>query len=170
MGQVTLDEDPVEKKKKDAKDKDRSRSREARRKEKKLRAYAEAAGMTDFDPVVFAKTMKDRLESGGSKNAAGDLMTGGTALGPMSTGIDDGNPWKSGICIKHLAGDCPMTSDTCQMKHVADPGERMKWVKYFNTQSCKHGPACTNPKCIYDHPNRKGWCGENVNLMVGTTL
>merc|ERR1711865_685916 len=99
-----------------------------------------------------------------------DMSTGGTALGPMTTSSDPTQNGKVGLCIKNLSGSCQMTSVTCPQKHPSDPMEIKKWLTYFNGQPCKNGDRCDMPKCIYDHPRRPGWSGQNINLVVGATL
>lgn len=161
---------PVEAKKGDNKKNDRtsrSRSRSARRKQKRLAKLAEKTGAGGLDQALLIAEQR-KLAGTSNRNAGMDLSTGGTAIGPMSTGPEMSG--KVGLCIKFLSDDCPMTAETCEKKHCQDPADKMKWLRYFNTQSCKHGVSCQFPKCIYDHPNRRGWCGENVNLVVGATL
>jgi len=146
----------------------RSMSRETRRKMKRAERLMEAAGGLD---AALTMATSGRFAGGVNRAAANDMCTGGTSIGPMTMGLADPTQLgKQGICIKHLSGSCQMNAETCPQKHTADPAERMKWVKYFNTQACKYGAACTVPKCIYEHPNRPGWCGENVNLIKGSLL
>lgn len=173
--EISLDDDKVETKKKDDKQ-SRSRSRDRRKAEKRKKKLAEVAkamgidmNADDFDPRMI---VSGRMAAAGGKIAVGsDLITGGTAMGPVNIGgCSDAGGQKAGICVKFLTGTCPMTEKTCVQKHVPDAVERQRWIKYFNGQPCKFGGACQNMKCIYEHPNRPGWSGEDVSVSRGATL
>lgn len=175
--QIALEEDIIQQQEEEKKKRDASRSRERKqkKKQKKLAEFAEASGLTNYDPSELTEEWlraKLKAQEKTNREAAQDMSTGGTAIGPISiASMSSGNGMvKMGICIKFLSGDCPMTAETCQQKHPPDNKERTKWIKYFNTQPCKFGNQCSLPKCIYEHPNRAGWSGENVNLQKGTTL
>lgn len=167
--QISLDDDGFEAKtdKKDKKDGARSRSRPKKR--TRAQRLMDAAG--GMDPSQLSDSWRRAAGMTVNRAAGNDLTTGGTSIGPMSMGLTDPSQLgKTGICLKFIAGKCQMTGDTCPQKHPADPAERMKWIKYFNTQPCKYGDKCTSPTCIYEHPNRPGWSGENINLLAGSAL
>jgi len=169
--QISLDADGFEvddkKDKKDKKEKPRSRSRP----KKKTRAQRLMEAADAMDPSLLSDSWRRAAGMPVNRAAGNDLTTGGTSIGPMSMGLTDpSQAGKTGICMKFIGGRCQMTSDTCPQKHPSDPAERMKWIRYFNTQPCKYGDKCTIETCIYEHPNRPGWSGENVNLLQGSAL
>mmetsp|Transcript_97212 Transcript_97212/g.225365 ORF Transcript_97212/g.225365 Transcript_97212/m.225365 type:complete len:106 (-) Transcript_97212:49-366(-) len=100
-----------------------------------------------------------------------DLQTGGWGMGPAPNqpnafgGIDS----QMKVCVRYLTGDCPMLDGQCPLTHPISPMECTRWMQYFNRTPCKYGDTCYSTKCLFDHPNRKGYTGCKP-VVAGTSL
>jgi len=166
--QISLDEEEEKPDRKEEKEKERKEKKEKKRRKKEEE-------MADGDDKLFAAASAQRMAVDGMGTmikANNDMVTGGTAIGPLSiASLAEGSQHnKTGICMKALSNDCPMTAEQCTQKHIVDYAERGRWVAYFNQQPCKFGGQCSGARCLYEHPNRRGWNGKNTNLLVGSML
>uniref|UniRef100_A0A7S1W3J5 C3H1-type domain-containing protein n=1 Tax=Alexandrium catenella TaxID=2925 RepID=A0A7S1W3J5_ALECA len=157
----------------------RRRSRERRRSKGRRRRRRGSSSSEDQET-----TKKKMLEAAmqvkpgpGSASAGCDLQTGGLygcgmriGMGPAPSqpnafgGVDASMK----VCVRYLQGECQMPEGQCSLTHPTSPAECSKWMIYFNRTPCKYGDACHAPKCIFDHPNRRGFLGQ-VGL-AGTSL
>lgn len=113
-----------------------------------------------------------------------DVVTGGVGFGGMGMAAPTNaeasggllalaaqtgqNQVASKVCIRFLQGMC-LKGELCMDQHPNNPWDVQRWIQYFNKQPCKFGDACPQDRCIYDHPNRRGYSGA-PEVVAGTAL
>jgi len=55
------------------------------------------------------------------------------------------DPDKIAICPQYLRGDCPFSSETCQLSHEATPNRAPLCIHFANSGRCKNGDSCVYP-------------------------
>lgn len=148
----------------------RSRSRRRRKGKKRRRRSSSSSPSDDIEKRVaqgrmLAMAQNARINAGVMDNG---LVTGGYGMGPPPAADLAGGNVKTQVCIKFLQDDCPLGND-CPQKHPLDRADCQRWICFFNRQMCKNGDQCKVEKCIYDHPNRAGWCGK-VDSVINTAF